>query len=36
VSYDEASQKKLWAISEEFTRAVRLVAPPERSSHAAA
>jgi NAD(P)-dependent dehydrogenase (short-subunit alcohol dehydrogenase family) len=36
VSYDEASQKKLWAISEELTRAVRLVAPPERSSHAAA
>jgi NAD(P)-dependent dehydrogenase (short-subunit alcohol dehydrogenase family) len=36
VSHDEASQKKLWAISEELTKAVRLVAPPERSSHAAA
>jgi NAD(P)-dependent dehydrogenase (short-subunit alcohol dehydrogenase family) len=36
VSYDEASQKKLWAISEELTRTVRLVAPTERSSHAAA
>jgi NAD(P)-dependent dehydrogenase (short-subunit alcohol dehydrogenase family) len=35
-SYDEASQKKLWAISEELTKAVRRVAPPEPSSHVAA
>jgi NAD(P)-dependent dehydrogenase (short-subunit alcohol dehydrogenase family) len=36
VSYDEASQKKLWAISEELTNAARRVALEERSSHAAA
>ncbi len=36
VSYDEASQKKLWAISEELTRAARTATPPQRSSHAAA
>jgi NAD(P)-dependent dehydrogenase (short-subunit alcohol dehydrogenase family) len=36
VSYDAASQKKLWAISEELTKVARTLAPPQRSSHAAA
>jgi NAD(P)-dependent dehydrogenase (short-subunit alcohol dehydrogenase family) len=35
-SYCEASQKKLWALSEEATRAPRRAAPEARSSHAAA
>jgi NAD(P)-dependent dehydrogenase (short-subunit alcohol dehydrogenase family) len=35
-SYDEAAQKKLWALSEEMTRSARRGASKERSSHAAA